>query len=38
MRVDVVERFFSSGTPEHTQWRQLLDEAGFKDMHKTEWQ
>jgi len=26
--------FYSSGSPEHTQWRTLLDEAGFQDMHK----
>lgn len=28
--------FFSSGTPEHTQWRMLLDAAGFADMHTKE--
>ncbi|CAE7467709.1 cyp140 [Symbiodinium natans] len=26
--------FQSSGSPEHTQWRMLLDEAGFQDMHQ----
>ncbi|CAK9083607.1 5-methyl-1-naphthoate 3-hydroxylase (Azinomycin biosynthesis protein B1) [Durusdinium trenchii] len=28
--------FYSSGSPEHTQWRQLLDAAGFEEMHKKE--
>jgi len=26
--------FQDSGSPEHTQWRLLLDEAGFDNMHK----
>lgn len=28
--------FYSTGSPEHTQWRMLLDAAGFADMHTKE--